>query len=80
MCRVGTTADEATIAFANNYVSGPLRLEPALRFVAEHERFAVRELPGGLSVEDKLDLVSRLVSEGLLTICQGIDGRGSDGS
>lgn len=66
MCRVRTSADEATIEFATNYVSGPPRVEPALRFVAEHERFAVGELPGAISVEDKLDLVSRLVAEGLL--------------
>ena len=56
------------IEFATNYVSGPAPLEPALRFVAEHERFAVSELPGELTPEDKLDLVNRLVSEGLL-IC-----------
>jgi bifunctional lysine-specific demethylase and histidyl-hydroxylase NO66 len=68
LCRVRSTPGEALIEFATNYVSGPLLLEPTLRFIAEHERFAVFELPGELTTEDKLDLVGRLVSEGLL-IC-----------
>jgi hypothetical protein len=65
-CRVRTNADEATIEFASNYVSGPPHLEPVLRFVVQQERFAVGELPGAISTQDKLDLVSRLVAEGLL--------------
>jgi hypothetical protein len=66
LCRVRSTSDDAVIEFDGNYVAGPLYLEPALEFVAIRERFAVDELPGELSPEDKLDLVSRLVTEGLL--------------
>ena len=66
LCRVRSTSEEALIEFATNYVSGPLLLEPALKFIAEHHQFAIYELPGELSTEDKLELVSRLVSEGLL--------------
>jgi bifunctional lysine-specific demethylase and histidyl-hydroxylase NO66 len=66
LCRVRSTSEEVLIEFATNYVSGPLRLEPALKFVADHQQFAICELPGELSTEEKLDLVSRLVSEGLL--------------
>jgi ribosomal protein L16 Arg81 hydroxylase len=66
LCRVRTTADEALIEFATNYVAGPLIVEPALKFIAEHEHFAVNDLPGSLSGQDKLDLVGRLISEGLL--------------
>jgi lysine-specific demethylase/histidyl-hydroxylase NO66 len=68
LCTVRSSGDEASIEFESNYVAGPVFLEPALRFVAERDRFTVLELPGHLSLEDKIDLVSRLVSEGLLTI------------
>jgi bifunctional lysine-specific demethylase and histidyl-hydroxylase NO66 len=68
LCRVRTTADQAVIEFAGNFVAGPPHLEAALAFVAHHERFAVAELPGELSAEDRVDLVSRLVSEGLLEV------------
>jgi lysine-specific demethylase/histidyl-hydroxylase NO66 len=75
LCRVRATSEEARIEFATNYVSGPAALEPALRFIAERERFVVRDLPGPFTIEDKIDLVTRLVSEGLL-IC--IDDRKED--
>ncbi|MFL6075186.1 MAG: cupin domain-containing protein [Mycobacteriales bacterium] len=68
LSRVRTTADRAVIEFAGNFVTGPPHLEAALAFVARHERFAVAELPGELSPEDRVDLVSRLVSEGLLEV------------
>jgi bifunctional lysine-specific demethylase and histidyl-hydroxylase NO66 len=66
LCRVRSTSKETMIEFATNHVSGPLLLEPALTFIAEREQFAVFELPGELSTEDKIDLVNRLISEGLL--------------
>jgi bifunctional lysine-specific demethylase and histidyl-hydroxylase NO66 len=75
LCRVRSTAEEARIEFANNYVSGPSLLDPALKFIAERERFAVRELPGLETTDDKIDLVSRLVSEGLLCCLNGEGGR-----
>jgi lysine-specific demethylase/histidyl-hydroxylase NO66 len=68
LCRVGTTQGRATIEFAGNFVTGPAWLEPTLAFVAQHERFSVSELPGGLTPKDRLDLVRRLVSEGLLKV------------
>ncbi|MEV0596105.1 cupin domain-containing protein [Nonomuraea cavernae] len=76
LCRADSTAEEARVEFAGNYVSGPSFLAPALTFVAGHERFAVGELPGPLSAEDKIDLVGRLVSEGLLH-CTDNDGDSS---
>lgn len=66
-CRVRSTFAEASIEFASNYVSGPLFLEPALKFIAEHQRFAIFELPDELTTEDKLVIVTRLISEGLLS-------------
>ncbi|WP_324192955.1 cupin domain-containing protein [Nocardia transvalensis] len=68
LCLVRTSPTEAVIEFASNYVSGPLRLEAPLIFIAEHERFSVGELPGGLSDAEKIALVTRLVSEGLLGV------------
>lgn len=68
LCQLRNTADRAGIEFAGNFVTGPPWLAPALEFVARHERFAVGELPGELSPEDRADLVRRLVSEGLLEV------------
>ena len=67
-CRVRHTSDAAMIEFTGNFVSGPVFLEPALKFVAEHERFTVRDLPGDLSPADKIDLVVRMIHEGLLRL------------
>jgi hypothetical protein len=68
LCLLRLSADQATIEFAGNFVTGPSRVGPALQFVAQNERFAVGELPGSLSSLDRLDLVKRLVSEGLLEV------------
>ncbi len=67
-CRVRETDESAIIDFTGNFVSGPASLAPALRFVATTRRFAVGDLPGALSVPDKIDLVQRLIGEGLLQI------------
>jgi ribosomal protein L16 Arg81 hydroxylase len=68
LCRVRTTQDWAVVEFAGNFVTGPSSIEPALEYIANHERFAVRQLPGDLSQRDRIDLVTRLVSEGLLEV------------
>jgi lysine-specific demethylase/histidyl-hydroxylase NO66 len=67
-CLVRLTSEHATIEFAGNYVTGPRAIGAALQFVAQHDRFAVGDLPGGLSTEDRIDLVKRLVTEGLLEV------------
>jgi len=68
LCLVRLTSEQATIEFAGNFVTGPRLVGTALQFVAQHDRFAVGELPGNLSTEDRIDLVKRLVSEGLLEV------------
>jgi hypothetical protein len=73
-CRVRQTADSAIIDFVDNYVSGPALVAPALRFIARNRGFAVADLPGDLSAEDKIDLVERLVDEGLLQIARTSSG------
>ena len=65
-CRARAKAGRALIEFATNYVSGPLHLAPAMKFIATHERFVVGDLPGDMSARERIDLVCRLVSEGLL--------------
>lgn len=67
-CRVRRTTKAAVIEFSGNFISGPVSLESTLEFVAEREQFVVGDLPGELSVTDKIDLVVYMVSEGLLQI------------
>ncbi len=68
LCRVRLTPEEATIEFAGNFVTGPRLAGTALEFVARHDRFAVGELPGDLTAADRIDLVKRLISEGLMEV------------
>lgn len=65
-CRVHAGDGTVRIDFPGGSVEGPAPLEPALRFVAREEEFAVGELPGGLSEKTRLILARRLLSEGLL--------------
>jgi lysine-specific demethylase/histidyl-hydroxylase NO66 len=75
LCRVRSANGEALIEFGSNFVAGPVLVEPALRFIAERERFTVDSLPGELAPQEKVELVSRLVSEGLLYLAdnQGME-------
>lgn len=58
----------AVLEFGGHRVDGPTTIEPALRFVAGTNRFAVAELPDTLTNGAKLELVRRLVLEGWLTV------------
>ncbi|MGI5208400.1 cupin domain-containing protein [Spirillospora sp. CA-108201] len=78
LSRTRSTTDGALIEFATNFVSGPSFLGPALKFVADSDDFRVSEMPGELSPQDKIDLVARLVSEGLLQIVDNFE-RACDG-
>jgi ribosomal protein L16 Arg81 hydroxylase len=60
--------DYVSMQFPGNEVRGPSWLEPAYRFIAEAETFAVKELPDSLSDNAKLVLVRRLIREGLLRV------------
>ncbi|MFF3412875.1 cupin domain-containing protein [Streptomyces sp. NPDC002742] len=68
LCLVRLTPDRATIEFAGNFVTGPRFLAPALQFIAQNDQFTVSDLPGNLSKGDRMDLVKRLVTEGLLEV------------
>ncbi|NJM28263.1 MAG: hypothetical protein HC856_08700, partial [Pseudanabaena sp. RU_4_16] len=60
--------DYVSMQFPGNEVRGPSWLEPAYRFIAETETFAVKDLPDSLSDNAKLVLVRRLIREGLLRV------------
>jgi hypothetical protein len=70
LCRVRAGGETVRIEFPGGSVQGPAPLEPALRFVAGTEEFAIRELPGGLSERAKLVLSRRLIAEGMLRVVQ----------
>jgi ribosomal protein L16 Arg81 hydroxylase len=68
VCRVLLDADGATIEFPGGRVTGPARIAPALRFIAQSQSFPVRNLPDNLGDEGKVVLAGRLLREGLLSI------------
>lgn len=68
LCTVSRTRELAMLWFSGSPVEAPLEIEPALRFIASSERFAVRELPDCLTENGKCVLVRRLVREGLLAL------------
>lgn len=68
LCRVTPGPTKARIEFLGTYVSRPGAWAETLRYVAGVERFRVRDLPGALSDDDRLDLVRDLVAEGLLLL------------
>jgi hypothetical protein len=43
----------------------------ALKFALENKRYLVRDLPGDLADEDKLNLAKRLIDEGLVSKLSG---------
>jgi ribosomal protein L16 Arg81 hydroxylase len=68
ICRVIENEHGVAIEFPGNRVTGPRRIGPALRFVAEASRFTIRDLPDDLSIDVRLALARRLVHEGLVTV------------
>lgn len=68
LCRVTPGPARARIEFLGTYVSRSAEWVETLRYVAGVERFRVRDLPGELSDDDRLDLVRDLVAEGLLLL------------
>jgi lysine-specific demethylase/histidyl-hydroxylase NO66 len=67
-CLVRIAGGRARLEFGENRVDGPVTIEPALRFIARHDRFSVAELPDDLTDGSKVVLARRLVLEGLLTV------------
>jgi hypothetical protein len=68
ICRVVQEGAWVAIEFPGGRVEGPLKIAPALRFVAETEEFPISALPGVSGRESKLVLARRLLSEGLVRV------------
>jgi hypothetical protein len=68
LCSVTRDDGQAMIWFSGVPVGAPVTVEPALRFIAETERFAIRDLPDCLTEKGKGVLVRRLIREGLLAV------------
>jgi hypothetical protein len=67
ICRVRIDGDLVFLEFPGGRIGGPLRIAPALRFLAATERFAVREMPE-LGSDARSVLARRAIQEGLLRI------------
>jgi ribosomal protein L16 Arg81 hydroxylase len=68
LCRVFVDDTTASIRFGNTIVSLPREFEEAYRFIARTGSFTVAEIPGDLSDEEKISLVERLISDGLIRV------------
>jgi hypothetical protein len=68
MARVAEEPGGVTIQFSGGAVTGPPKIEAALRFLAAVTEFTPAALPGPLAPAEKLVLARRLVREGLLTV------------
>lgn len=67
-CTVVVESDHATILFPGESLQMSPLAARALRFIRDHESFAVQDLPGALSTGAKQILVRRLIEAGLLEI------------
>lgn len=74
VCRVVEQGGWVNLEYPGGQVGGPRKIAAALRFVAEHDRFAVGALPDDLGADAKLVLARRLVRERLLRV----EGPGTD--
>lgn len=72
VCRVVEERAWAAIEFPGGRVGGPLKIAPALRFIAGTERFAIGALPDDLGPGGKLVLARRLLRERLLAIADRV--------
>jgi hypothetical protein len=66
ICRALEGPGYAAIQYSGGKILGPEKIGPSLRYIAEHRRFTVRDLPGALSEQEKMVLVRRLIRGGLL--------------
>lgn len=64
---VSEDGDTVTLSFQDKQITFPPHALDAVRFVAAHAQFRVRDIPDVLDEAGKLVLVKRLVREGLLT-------------
>jgi hypothetical protein len=66
--RVVQNGESVTLRAPGGRIEGPAKIVRAMRFIAETQRFAPRDLPDTLTERAKLVLVQRLIREKLLTV------------
>jgi bifunctional lysine-specific demethylase and histidyl-hydroxylase MINA len=73
------TANESTATLHHPFgtLSGPRRIEPALKYLLETERFVTSELPGALSDTERLALIRRLARCGVIRRIHAAEESGS---
>src|SRR5205823_5749289 len=65
-CRVVEGFGWISIQYPSHAVNAPLRMGPALEYIAHLEEFMISTLPGHVTDDEKVALVRQLVAEGLL--------------
>jgi len=70
--RTQITGDVMTIRSQGRELSMPSAVAEAVTFGLETENYRVRDLPGDLSDDDKLLIVTRLIEEGLVWKLSGV--------
>lgn len=66
-CVVEVVDDRLSVTLGDRELRMPVRIEPAMLFIARGEPFAVSDIPG-LDAEGRLVLARRLVREGLIEV------------
>jgi hypothetical protein len=66
ICRALEGPGYAAIQYSGGKIVGPQKIGSALRYIAQHQTFAMRDLPDDLTGQEKLVLVRRLIRGGLL--------------
>ncbi len=67
-CRMIEGCGWVSLQYPSHAVNAPLPMWPALEYIAQSEEFVVSSLPGHITDDQKVELVRRLVAEGLLLL------------
>lgn len=68
ICRALEGPGYAVIQYSGGKIIGPEKIGAALRFVTQNCAFSIRDLPDGLSEQEKFVLMRRLIRGGLLEV------------
>jgi ribosomal protein L16 Arg81 hydroxylase len=68
ICRALEGPGYAAIQYTGGKILGPVKIGNALRLIAEHRTFTIRDLPDDLNEQERVLLVRRLIRGGLLEV------------
>ncbi len=68
ICFVSTDQESVILSYPGDHLTAPIAFEPAFRFVAETDRFRVRDLPGRITDKSRLKIVNKLIACGVLEL------------